>query len=105
MRRGGGVEQSPSPGVKNVLDRGINSHSSNYLHGYINTILYSGVKNVKTICAWCDKVMKEVETVDGKASHGICLKCLETFYPKSYRRAINEHKGRDADDQTDRHSM
>lgn len=73
-----------------VLDRSNSSNSSNYLHGDKHPIFHSGVKDVKTICAWCDKVMKEGETVDGKSSHGICLECLEKFYPKSYRRAINE---------------
>ena len=32
---------------------------------------------MKTICAWCNKVLTEGDTPDGMLSHGICPDCLE----------------------------
>jgi len=30
---------------------------------------------VKTVCAWCMVLLRDGKLVDGKISHGICLKC------------------------------
>jgi hypothetical protein len=34
-------------------------------------------EKIKTICAWCDKVIQEGELIDGNPSHGICPDCFE----------------------------
>lgn len=31
---------------------------------------------MKVICAWCKKVIREGELIDGQVSHGICADCL-----------------------------
>lgn len=34
--------------------------------------------SIKTICAWCGKLIKDGPTdKDGKVSHGICPECAE----------------------------
>ena len=34
------------------------------------------MKQVKTVCAWCQRTIRDGELVDGnKVSHGICPKC------------------------------
>ena len=33
--------------------------------------------DVRTICAWCGKLIKKGKLVDGKASHGICDECKQ----------------------------
>ena len=30
---------------------------------------------MKVICAWCEKVIRDGEVVDGQVSHGICDDC------------------------------
>ena len=35
--------------------------------------------DVKTVCAWCGKVMKEGP--EGRVSHGICKECFEKHFP------------------------
>ncbi len=38
---------------------------------------------MKTICAWCKKLIKEdVRTPDGPISHGLCPSCAEKLYEK-----------------------
>lgn len=32
---------------------------------------------MKTICAWCKKLMAGDESDDGKVTHGICRECEE----------------------------
>ena len=32
---------------------------------------------VRTICAWCQKLLKEGVLIDGKVSHGCCENCKE----------------------------
>lgn len=37
---------------------------------------------MKQICAWCmQDITEESGPADGKVSHGICLQCLDYFYP------------------------
>ena len=31
---------------------------------------------MRTICAWCQKVIRDGELIDGQVSHGICTDCL-----------------------------
>ncbi len=33
--------------------------------------------NLRTICSWCGKVMREGDTPDARVSHGICPACIE----------------------------
>jgi phage FluMu protein Com len=34
-------------------------------------------------CAWCNKVLGEVEPLDNKATtHGICPECVDKYFPK-----------------------
>ncbi len=47
---------------------------------------------MKTICAWCKKELDQddsFETID-MVSHGICVECLNYFFPKKGPRSFDE---------------
>jgi len=35
------------------------------------------MNSVKTICAYCHKLIKDGPLIDGRASHGCCPECAE----------------------------
>lgn len=35
------------------------------------------IEDIKTVCAWCLKVLQEPKTDDYQVSHGICQECSE----------------------------
>ena len=46
---------------------------------------------MKTVCAWCQKVLKEGPE---PTSHGICQPCTEKFFPDFTPEIKNDHTTR-----------
>lgn len=46
---------------------------------------------MKTICAWCNEVLKEGPAHDGRISHGICPRCKEKFMLSAGKFLIRQH--------------
>ena len=47
-------------------------------------------KSMKSICAWCNKLIKDNQIDDGKISHGLCPglcpECSQKYFPEESNR-------------------